>query len=222
MYTTQKIIATGIMAILLMTSVSVVISGDSLHGESNGSQGSQTYEYVIITSDFLKGIKYSSREYSFRTLCDARINHGLTATIVTIEEILSNPDYRVNGKWGDGNPNNPYVKNAVTENLELFDDTQARTRNFIRYAHNNWDTEYVLLGGDAEIVPARDLYFGVADFWTRTNPYHQPPRYGEEISGPSDLYYSCLDGSFNSNGKTTVGVNQMMVKTSPMGMMMLI
>ncbi|RKZ06010.1 hypothetical protein DRQ05_05465, partial [bacterium] len=89
----------------------------------------------------------------------------MTAKIVTVEEITSNSSF-----W-DTNP--------------VFNDTQAQIRNFIRWAYENWGTEYVLLGGDADngnpIVPVRKLY---------TN--------GWEI--PSDMYYSCLDGSFNYDG----------------------
>lgn len=57
-------------------------------------------------------------------------------------------------------------------------DNPEKIRNFIKEAYDNWGTEYVLLGGDDTVVPFRK-------FWVM----------GEEI--PSDMYYSCLDGTFN-------------------------
>ncbi|MBA3043770.1 hypothetical protein FP804_01380, partial [archaeon] len=56
-------------------------------------------------------------------------------------------------------------------------------RNFIIDAYLNWGIEYVLLGGDDEIIPHRGFYVDEGLYWD------------EDI--PSDLYYACLDGSFN-------------------------
>ncbi len=64
-------------------------------------------------------------------------------------------------------------------------DAAAAVRTFIRDAYDKWDTEYVLLGGDSSVVPMRVLYANVG-------------LYREHI--PSDLYFQCLDGSFDSNG----------------------
>ena len=57
-------------------------------------------------------------------------------------------------------------------------DNAEKIRNFIKDAYDNWGAEYVLLGGDDTVVPFRK-------FWVM----------GEEM--PSDMYYSCLDGTFN-------------------------
>jgi len=60
-------------------------------------------------------------------------------------------------------------------------------RNYIRDAYYNWGVNYVLLGGDSNIVPARTLWvFGLDE---ETTPY--------DTFMPSDLYYSCLNGPFN-------------------------
>ena len=77
-------------------------------------------------------------------------------------------------------------------------DNQTKIRNFLRDAYLNWSTEYVLLGGDADgadvggesgdnIVPVREL-------WSC---------YEEKI--PSDLYYACLDGSYDADGDGIYG-----------------
>ena len=63
-------------------------------------------------------------------------------------------------------------------------DEPEMIRNFIRDTYNNSGIEYVLIGGDDDIVPVRYLYVG----------YTSP----ENI--PGDLYYACLDGSYNSDG----------------------
>ncbi|MCK4312252.1 MAG: hypothetical protein KAW88_05910, partial [Candidatus Cloacimonetes bacterium] len=59
-------------------------------------------------------------------------------------------------------------------------DNQDKIRNFIKYAYLDLGTEYVLLGGDVEIVPHRG-------FWINTG-------YGtEDYDIPADLYYAALD-----------------------------
>ncbi len=60
-------------------------------------------------------------------------------------------------------------------------------RNYIRDAYNNWGIDYVLIGGDNDIIPAPILWvYGLDE---ETWPY--------ESFMPSDLYYSCLDGPYN-------------------------
>ncbi|MGC9308203.1 MAG: C25 family cysteine peptidase [Thermoplasmatota archaeon] len=123
------------------------------------------YDYVIITTDYLASYTGSN---SFYDLISSKIDKGLSATMVTVEDITSNSSF-----W-DVNP--------------VFNDTQAQIRNFIRHAYLNWGTEYVLLGGDSDdgspVVPARDLY---VESWSGG--------YTEYM--PSDLYYACLDGNYN-------------------------
>ncbi len=70
-------------------------------------------------------------------------------------------------------------------------DTQEKIRNFISHAYFNWDAEYILLGGDDELIPHRGLYVNA----------------GNEIEPdiPSDLYYAALDGNWNSDGDQYYG-----------------
>ena len=110
-------------------------------------------------------------EPNFQTLADWKNSRGVATTIVTTEDIYS-------------------TYSGI--------DNQTKIRNFIRYAYLNWNTEYVLLGGDADgadvggesgdnIVPVREL-------WSF---------YEKEI--PSDLYYASLDGSYDSDGDGIYG-----------------
>jgi hypothetical protein len=63
-------------------------------------------------------------------------------------------------------------------------------RNYIIDAYSNWGINYVLLGGDYDIVPARILWvYGLDE---ETTPY--------ETYMPSDIYYSCLNGPYNYDG----------------------
>ena len=115
-----------------------------------------SFQYVLITS---QAIRDAGTTPNVRDLIAHKRACGLTATIVTIEDILATEQYLG-------------IDNAET------------LRNFIRDAYNNWETEYVLLGGDVNIIPLRKLYCvdGATDHI------------------PSDLYYQCLDGSYNRDG----------------------
>ncbi|MFA4947136.1 MAG: C25 family cysteine peptidase [Candidatus Krumholzibacteriia bacterium] len=70
-------------------------------------------------------------------------------------------------------------------------DLQEKIRNFVRFAYENWQTTYVLLGGDTEVIPHRGFYVKV----------------GMTVDSniPSDLYYSCLDGNWNNDGDPYFG-----------------
>jgi len=106
----------------------------------------ETYEYVIITNNALKN---NAGSYSFQALADARTAGGLNARIKSVEEIYSE-----------------YTGS----------DAPDKIRNFIKHAYQYWGTEYVLLGGDDDVVPARTLV-------------------ALNMPIASDLYYACLDGT---------------------------
>ena len=75
---------------------------------------------------------------------------------------------------------NPLVA-SVEEIESIYDgvDTQDRIRNFIKACYNDMNTEYVILGGDVQIIPHRGFYVQAGD--TVDNAL------------PADMYYSCLD-----------------------------
>lgn len=66
-------------------------------------------------------------------------------------------------------------------------DDPERVRNYIRSAYTNDGIQYVLLGGDLATVPCRYAYVNVNE-----------PEAKSLL--PVDLYYACLDGSWNSDG----------------------
>ncbi len=66
-------------------------------------------------------------------------------------------------------------------------------RDYIRERYLNDGIRYVLIGGDDNIIPAKDLY--VLSY----------PGGEVEYSMPGDIYFACLDGTYNYDGDTYWG-----------------
>jgi PKD repeat protein len=158
-------------------------------GNSSIVNSDDTYDFVIITNETFVNAKRPPgiRGWGWKTfqdLAEYKNNTGIKTKIVTVENIMSDPAYYGNNDtWGDGDD-------------EIFNDTQCRIRNFIKHAYIAWDAEYFLLGGDNisdkgnELLPVRNLWFK----WKHSLG-------GKYYSGmlPSDMYYACLNGSFNED-----------------------
>jgi len=112
-------------------------------------------------------ITSSALEASFQPLIQQKQDRGISARTVTTEYITANYSGTENGDKAD------------------------KIRDFIRDAYGNWGTEYVLLGGDVEIIPKRGVYVAVGSY--------------VDSSLPTDLYYSCLDGTWNGDGDSRWG-----------------
>lgn len=157
----------------------------------------QFFRYVIITNQNLKNSNFQLlKEFKSRYI---------TTTIVTIEEIVNNPIFWVNGTFGDAtNHSNGNIwiedDNEVKDNFSRFNDSAAKIRNFIRYAHQSWKTEYVLLGGDVQIIPVRELYVNISG-WDGGFLLNRTI----EAYIPSDLYYSALNGTWNDDFDNNFG-----------------
>ena len=109
--------------------------------------------------------KYRS---GFQPLCDWHTKKGVRDTIVSLEDILLNFSGR---------------------------DPQEKIRSFIQYAQENWGIEFVLLGGDTDVIPDRECYIFTTD------QGFMP----DEDTIPCDLYYSDLDGDWDGNGNGVFG-----------------
>ncbi len=68
-------------------------------------------------------------------------------------------------------------------------DNQERLRNFILDAYQNWESEYIFLAGDYDVVPDRDCYCYVIDEGT--------PMETNDLC--CELYYGGLDGTWNDD-----------------------
>lgn len=125
---------------------------------------SETYDYVIITTE-QNSLNYwdisEYTPYNWESLMVRHSEEGLSCTLVTTQAIDACPDYY----------------NATP----LFNDSQAHIREFCRDAYQDWNTQYVLVGADAEFIPARLM------------------SYDYEYDVDSDLYWSNLDNSFNAD-----------------------
>ena len=130
----------------------------------------EEYRYIIITPQLLAS--------SFQHLIDHKRSRGLTATLITLEDI---------------------------ENSYTGADTQEKVRNCIIDYYLNHGTEYVLLGGDTTdgsgnpFLPHRATYANI----TASNGYSTIDVYSTEF--PDDLYFSGLDGTWDNDGDGTYG-----------------
>ncbi|MBI4845429.1 MAG: hypothetical protein HY810_03015 [Candidatus Omnitrophica bacterium] len=132
-------------------------------------------QYVIITSDALKN---ATGTYTFQDLIAQKQAQGLTAEIITTEWIYAN----YSGIRPDG-----------------ASDNATRVRNFISDYYSNHSAEYVLLGGDGDAS-------GLASGETQATPVVPARGFYADVDGtsgdnniPADLYYACLDGTFDSD-----------------------
>jgi len=152
--------------------------------------------YVIITNETLWGVYH----HHYKDWVEDNLNLGGSGivSIINISEILSNSLYWVNGTYGDatneteGNPWMPDGK-EITTHHNMFNDTQAQIRNYIRRCHGAYNTRYILLGGNKDILPPRM----VCSYAYSTCPGCTGPSH--DYSHASDMYYSCLHYSMNNN-----------------------
>ena len=128
-----------------------------------GFDPSKNFRYVVITS---REIINANTTPNIQDLLAHKRSKGLTATAVAVEDI--------------------YTEFSGTDN-------QEKIRNFIIWAYNNWNTDYVLLGGDTNIIPCRKIWCRDAIQSALPGPV------------PSDLYYACLDGPYNRDGDNRWG-----------------
>ena len=70
-------------------------------------------------------------------------------------------------------------------------DNKEKIRNYIIQEYENNGISMVLLGGDVDIVPHRNLWC------------HAQEGYDDQV--PSDSYYACLDGTLNDDGDNKWG-----------------
>ena len=79
------------------------------------------------------------------------------------------------------------ISTVIKTLSEIECDNPEDIRDYIRDAYINLGIEYVLIGGDVDVVPVKMLWvYGLDE---ETTPY--------TTYMPSDLYYACLDGTYN-------------------------
>ncbi|HNU36186.1 MAG TPA: C25 family cysteine peptidase, partial [Methanomassiliicoccales archaeon] len=132
------------------------------------------YDYLIITTAALAPVFDSLAGWKESRNALGSIYSNIPAKVVTLEEIKATM-----GLWG-----------VPSSHGGTGNDTQTLVRNFIIAAHQEWGVDYVLLGGDDEVVPSRRL-------WVPENEGVY------EVLG--DIYYSGLSGDWDKDGDGTYG-----------------
>ncbi len=139
-------------------------------GEMSSYQGikplTPSHSSLIAPDEGYRYVIITNGELSsyFQPLADFHTGRGIKAGVFLVEDIYNGYEGR---------------------------DNQEKVRNFIIEAYQNWGTEWVLLGGDDEIIPHRGLYSEAAGY------------YDDDIA--SDLYYAGLDGDWNQDGDNRWG-----------------
>jgi|GEM_PF-1616895 len=131
---------------------------------------SQSYDFVIVTTT-QNGLNYwttsSSLPYNWDSLLGYHAADGLTGTLVTRQDIDACAAYQ--------------------NSTPTFNDAQAHIREFCRDAYQDWGAEYILIAGDSDTIPARQM------------------KTAYESNIDADIYWSNLDLNFNADGDTYWG-----------------
>lgn len=112
-----------------------------------------------LTADFYPYVIITTPEMAegYQALARLEASHGLRTRIVLLDEItLTYPGI----------------------------DAAEQVRNFIIDAYQNWQLQYVMLGGDSDMIPLRNLYCDAG---------------GTIDSFPGDCYYEALDGTWDDD-----------------------
>ncbi|MCI0453139.1 MAG: C25 family cysteine peptidase [Candidatus Latescibacteria bacterium] len=102
------------------------------------------------------------------------------------------PSFQVLADWKTAKGVATVVRTVdwIEANSRNGSDLAETIRFFLQDAYANWGIRYLLLAGDTPEVPPRFLYSG----------YYYG---GTDI--PADIYFACLDGSYNADGDTRFG-----------------
>ncbi|MEN8007997.1 MAG: C25 family cysteine peptidase [Candidatus Krumholzibacteriota bacterium] len=117
---------------------------------------------------------------------------GVTYLIITNDDMKNQFQVLADHKTAQGIPTVVATREFIAANFRNGADIQETMRMYIREAYEKWGTEYVLLGGDSDILPARYV----------ENTFY--PTFGSTFI-PVDLYFACLDGTWNDDGDENFG-----------------
>ncbi len=113
--------------------------------------------------------------------------------IITGDNFTDKFDSLQNLYLGRGLRSKVYSTSYIYSNISG-QDNQEKIRNFIIQEYQNHGVEFVLLGGDVNIIPYRGFYcYVVSGGGVESNDI------------PADLYYSALDGTWNDDGDNRWG-----------------
>jgi len=117
---------------------------------------------------------------------------GVRYLIVTSEELADGFQRLADFRTAAGLPAKVVTREWIEQNYRQGADFQETLRIFLKDAYALWGVEYLLIGGDTEIIPPRII---------RSHFYP----FGGHTDVPTDIYYAGLDGTWNANGNGWYG-----------------
>ncbi|OGV41181.1 MAG: hypothetical protein A2X46_07470 [Lentisphaerae bacterium GWF2_57_35] len=124
---------------------------------------------------------------------EQRMDRPAGYLLITRESLASSFQPLLDSKLLEGLTVRTQTVEAIAADMPGQDLTE-KIRNRIRQAFTNEDVQYVLLGGDSAVIPPRYAYV----------PMPGVPGLSSYLV-PTDLYFACLDGSWNGNGNAWWG-----------------
>ncbi len=189
----QTLISFQNINLQIITSKSNDLKNREMLTVSHSQKVKQYLNSFVLNPQEIESYSVLSYQKSFRNLPDA--SNPYKMIIITNQETAPFFDNFIQWRNAHNIQTGIFCTEDIYANYDGVDNPE-KIRNFILDAYqtyNSTDTnlEYVLLGGDDEIVPIRGAVGNVGD----THDYHIP----------CDLYYSCLDGNWNENGNDLWG-----------------
>ena len=117
---------------------------------------------------------------------------GVRYLIVTNEEFAGEFQRLADHRTAMGLPAKVVTREWVEANHRRGIDFQETLRMFLQEAYAKWGVEFLLLGGDVEILPTRVI---------RSTFYP----FGHHTDIPTDLYFAGLDGNWGADGDGWLG-----------------
>ena len=148
-------------------------------------------DYLVITTEtFWSTVNDNFKDW--KKANDEKITEPIE--IVNISTIVNTSYCWINGTYGDAtntSGGNPWIADGeeIHSHYDMFNDTQSKIRNYIRRFADHWQTKYVLLVGNKDVVPPRMI---CSYAWSGSAWFN-------DYSHASDMYYSCLHKCMNNN-----------------------
>jgi hypothetical protein len=117
---------------------------------------------------------------------------GVRYLIVTSEALAGEFQRLADHRTAMGLPAKVVTREWIEANHRRGIDFQETLRMFLQEAYAKWGMEYLLIGGDTNIIPTR---------FVRSTFYP----FGGHTDVPTDLYYAALDGNWGADGDGWLG-----------------
>lgn len=127
------------------------------------------------------------------TYNNTRFDDETDLLVITSEALLPAFEDFVNFKNSTGYLTHTITIETIYANYEGADN-QEKIRNCIIDYYTNHNLQYVILGGDSDPANSNDYIIPHRGFFAQ-----------DELDIPSDLYYCCLDGTWNDDGDNMWG-----------------